>query len=609
LAVGRLSVSGVVVNAGDPESLREDGALRDAVRAEQVRLLYDDRGASLATAWIFAVLMSAELVWAGTLRPVAAAVFVGAMTIYSLVRGGVLIAYQRRRPPAAQWKPWADLFVWGTATGGVIWGVGLFWLLAPGRLDLQALVMAGMIAGTYGIIGAAGSYLPAFMTFFTPLIPAGIWFALQRDTLHEVTAVVLVIWLPTVWLLGRRYNAHLVEALELRFENAALADNLRAQKHVAEQNNLAKSRFLAAASHDLRQPVHALGMFVGALRSHDLAPKSAELAEHMDASIASLDGLFTALLDVSRLDAGVIESRPVTLELAPLFARIRRDLSADAQAKGVRLVFAPTTVSLRSDPVLLERVMRNLVGNAVRYTDAGTVLVGCRRHGKTLSLEVWDTGRGIAPEQQEVIFEEFYQVAGKTSDGGEGLGLGLAIVRRLTGLLDHPLTLWSRPGTGSVFRVQVPRVATPRRLGVELAPAAPPADPASALILAIDDEAVVRTAMAELLSSWGHRVIPADGAETALAALKGGVVPDLIVCDFRLGHGHTGLQAIARLQAACGVRIPAILLTGETAPEKLREAQGGGYPLLHKPLAPGRLRAAVTMQLRRLGGAAAVAAE
>jgi CheY-like chemotaxis protein len=231
-----------------------------------------------------------------------------------------------------------------------------------------------------------------------------------------------------------------------------------------------------------------------------------------------------------------------------------------------------------------------------------------------LSLEIWDTGRGIAPELQDVIFEEFYQVAGKTSDGGEGLGLGLAIVRRLTGLLEHPMTLWSQPGVGSVFRVSVPRVATPRRLGVELAPAAPPADPASALILAIDDEAVVRTAMAELLSSWGHRVIPADGAEKALAALKAGkpntiIVPDLIVCDFRLGHGQTGLQAIARLQAACGVRIPAILLTGETAPEKLREAQGGGYPLLHKPLAPGRLRAAVTMQLRRLGGASAVAAE
>ncbi len=601
-----------VATSGDPNG--DTGALRDAVRAEQVRLLYGDGGASVITAWIFAILITGQMVWAGTMSVLAASVFVAAMTIYSAVRLGVLLAYRRRSPPAAEWKRWADWFVVGTATGGVIWGIGLFWLLAPGRLDLQALVMASMVAGTYGIIGAAGAYLPAFMTFFVPLVPAGIWFVLQRDTLHVAAALVLMIWLPTVALLGRRYNANLVEALELRFENAALADSLRAQKQVAEQNNLAKSRFLAAASHDLRQPVHALGMFVGALRSHDLAPKSAELAEHMDASIASLDGLFTALLDVSRLDAGVIESRPVTVELAPLFARIRRDLTAEAEAKGVRLIFAPTTVSLRSDPVLLERVMRNLVGNAVRYTDAGAVLVGCRRHtkeghGKTLSLEVWDTGRGIAPELQEVIFEEFYQVAGKTSESREGLGLGLAIVRRLTGLLDHPMTLWSQPGVGSVFRVAVPRVATPRRLGAELAPATPPADPASALILAIDDEAVVRTAMAELLSSWGHRVIPAAGAEAALAALKGGIVPDLIVCDFRLGQGQTGLQAIARLQAACGVRVPAILLTGETAPEKLREAQGGGYPLLHKPLAPGRLRAAVTLQLRRLGGAPAVAAE
>ena len=404
------------------------------MRAEQVRLLYAGSGLSLASTWVISILLCAMLVWAGTMSVLAAAVFLAFTTLHTVVRAGVGWTYERRAPPAAEWKRWADLFVVGTAAGGITWGAGLMWMLPPERLDLQALIMACMVFGTYGIVGAAGSYLPAFMTFFLPIVPAIVWFALRADTLHLICAAVLTIWLPTVGVLGRRYNASLVEALELRFENAALADGLRAQKHVAEQNNLAKSRFLAAASHDLRQPVHALGMFVGALRSHDLAPKSAELAQHMDASIASLDGLFTALLDVSRLDAGVIESRPVTLELGPLLARIERDLSAEAQAKGVRLVFAPTTVSLRSDPVLLERVMRNLVGNAVRYTDAGTVLVGCRRHGKTLSLEVWDTGRGIAPELQEVIFEEFYQVAGKTSDGGEGLGLGLAIVRRLTGL-------------------------------------------------------------------------------------------------------------------------------------------------------------------------------
>jgi signal transduction histidine kinase/CheY-like chemotaxis protein len=597
-----------VVTPGDPK------ALRDAVRAEQVRLLYADGLMSLGTTWVIAFLLCGLLIWSGTLSALAATVFLAFMTLHTAARAGMQLAYRRDPPQPADWKRWADRFVAGTAAGGLTWGVGLFWLLAPGRLDLQALVMAFMVTGTYGIVSSAGCYLPAFMTFFVPIVPAIVWFGLQGDALHLLCAATLVVWLPTVALLGRRYNASLVEALELRFENAALADGLRAQKHVAEQNNLAKSRFLAAASHDLRQPVHALGMFVGALRSHDLAPKSAELAEHMDASIASLDGLFTALLDVSRLDAGVIESRPATVELTPIFARIRRDLSAEAEAKGVRLVFAPTTVSVCSDPVLLERVMRNLVGNAVRYTDAGTVLVGCRHlakkgGGKRISLEVWDTGRGIAPEQQEVIFEEFYQVAGKTSESGVGLGLGLAIVRRLTGLLEHPMTLWSEPGVGSVFRVQVPRVATPRRLGVELAAATPPADPAAALIVAIDDEAVVRTAMAELLSSWGHRVIPAASGEAALAALKGGVTPDLIVCDFRLARGETGLQAIARLQAACGVRIPAILLTGETAPEKLREAQAGGYPLLHKPLAPGRLRAAVSTVLRRTGGAAAVAAE
>lgn len=584
-------------------------ALHDAVRAEQVRLLYADHGASLLSTWVSSILLAGLLIWQGVLGVTPAVVWLGVMTLHTVVRGGIQIVYRLRPPPIAEWRRWADLFVAGTAAGGITWGVGLFWLLAPGRLDLQALVMAALVIGTYGIVASAGSYLPAFSTFFLPIAAAIVWFVLQRDGLHLVCALLLVVWLPTVAVLARRYNSSLVEALKLRFENAALADDLRAQKYVAEQNNLAKSRFLAAASHDLRQPVHALGMFVGALRSHDLAPKSAELAEHMDSSIASLDGLFTALLDVSRLDAGVIECRPATMDLQGLLARIRRDLAAEADAKGIELVFVPTTAFVSSDPVLLERVVRNLVGNAVRYTDAGRVLVGCRRRGGQISLQVWDTGRGIATEQQEAIFEEFYQVAGKTSDGGAGLGLGLAIVRRLTGLLGHPIALRSELGKGSTFQLLVPRIAMARRTGVELAAAAPPVDPAAALILAIDDEAVVRTAMAELLSSWGHRVIPAPGADAALAALKGQPTPDLIVCDFRLGHGLTGLQAIARLQTATGVRIPAILLTGETAPEKLREAQAGGYPLLHKPLAPGRLRAAVTAVLKRTTSASAVAAE
>jgi signal transduction histidine kinase/CheY-like chemotaxis protein len=573
-------------------------ALRDAVRAEQVRLLYADGGFSLLTTFISGTLLAGLLVWQHAMAVLAAEVWVTAMAAQSVVRWGIRRAYLKAAPAATQWRPWARLFVAGTIAGGVVWGLGTLWMLPPDRFDLQMLVLAMLTAGTYGIIGSAGAYLPAFYTFLTPFPPTLIWLLAQDDGLHFFCAAVIALWLPSIAVLGRRYNAILVEALELRFENAALADGFLAQKHAAEQSSLAKSRFLAAASHDLRQPVHALGMFLGALRSHPLSPKAAELAEHMDGSISSLDGLFTALLDVSRLDAGLIESRPGVVALQPLLARIHRDLEGDAQAKGIELTLIPTDASVRSDPVLLERVLRNLIGNSVRYTDRGRVLVGCRRRGLRLSLEVWDTGRGIAPEQREVIFEEFYQVAGKTSEQDAGLGLGLAIVRRLTGILGHPLTLQSELGRGSAFSILVPRVVTPRRAAAGLAAATGPADPASALILAIDDEVVVRTAMVELLASWGHRVIAAADTEAALGLLEASATPDLIVCDYRLGRNETGLQAIARLQTASGVRIPAILLTGETAPEKLRAALASGYPLLHKPLAPGRLRTAVTSLLR-----------
>jgi CheY-like chemotaxis protein len=286
-------------------------------------------------------------------------------------------------------------------------------------------------------------------------------------------------------------------------------------------------------------------------------------------------------------------------------------LAAEADAKGVRLRLAATGVSVRSDPVLLERVLRNLIGNAVRYTDRGGVLVGVRHKAgfanAKVSLEIWDTGRGIAPDQQGVIFEDFYQVADPERNGDLGLGLGLAIVRRLTGILNHPLSLRSKLGEGSVFRLQVPRVATSARAAALLPAARPPADPSHAYILAIDDEPVIRIAMGELLASWGHRVRVAEGAEEALGLLADGFTPDLIVCDYRLARGESGLDAIARLQTAMGALAPAILVTGETSPDKLRGALGR-YPLLHKPLAPAKLRAAVN---RLLGAppAAGIAAE
>jgi CheY-like chemotaxis protein len=399
--------------------------------------------------------------------------------------------------------------------------------------------------------------------------------------------------------LARRYSKSLVDALELRFRNADLVEKLSAKSEAAEQANLAKSRFLAAASHDLRQPVHALGMFVGALRGHKLPAASRTLIDHIDGSVGALDGLFTSLLDISRLDAGVVEASPQTVLLQPLIARVCADLAGEADAKGLGLVHPATSLAVHSDPVHLERILRNLVGNAVRYTGAGRVTVGARRVGAGLvRLEVWDTGPGVPERERAAIFEEFYQLAGaEQRDRAKGLGLGLAIVRRLSGILGHRLDFDSRLGSGSVFRLTLPRVAPPRAARPSPAPRAHE-EHAGGLILVIDDEPAIRIAMDQLLAGWGHQVMSAADAEEAHALLAGlGRAPDLILSDYRL-RGEDGIAVIRRLHKAFG-ETPVILLTGDTAPSRIREAQASGYPLLHKPVPHSRLRAAVTNLLRR----------
>ena len=577
----------------------------EAVRAEQVRLLYANALGMYAT-FLAGVCIAGLFVYQGVMQAWVAAVWLGVMVAHISVRLLIRRAFRRSPDAAANWRAWANRFTAGAAVAGVTWGIGGIAIMPPGRFDLQMLLILTVTSIVYATLSAFASWFPAFFAFeVTSIVPIGVWSALQGDPTHLVVAACCAIWLPAVSILARRHEGALARSLTLQLENAALADDLRAQKVMVEQASLAKSRFLATASHDLRQPVHALGMFIGALRSHRLPARSVALIDHIDASVGSLDSLFTSLLDISKLDAGVVEGHPAHVPLAPLIARICRDLEGEAAAKGVGLSAVHTSLAARSDPILLERILRNLIGNAVRYTQAGRVVVGCRRLADDhLSLEVWDTGPGIAEDHREAVFEEFYQLSNPDRDRTKGLGLGLAIVRRLSEILGHRLSVESRPGHGSVFRIRAERAAPG-----EAAPPAPEpdalADPRPGLILAIDDEAAIRTAMAELLRSWGHEVVAAAGGDEAVAVLSAlkaegrGARPDLIICDFRLQGGEDGVEVIRRLAEVFGAETPAILLTGDTAADRIREAQASGYPLLHKPLAHARLRATVTSLLRQ----------
>ncbi|MFP5403210.1 MAG: ATP-binding protein [Gammaproteobacteria bacterium] len=380
--------------------------------------------------------------------------------------------------------------------------------------------------------------------------------------------------------------------LEARVREATA--DLAAKKDMAERANVAKSRFFAAVSHDLRQPLHALSLFVAALKARNQQPETQTLIDNIEASTAAMELLFNALLDISRLDAGTIEAHPEHFSLQKLLQDLEHQFKALAEEKGLRLRFRPCDVTLYSDPLLIERILANLVANAIRYTDDGGVLIGCRRRGRLLRISVVDTGRGIPPDQQEAVFQEFVQLHNPARDRSKGLGLGLAIVSRLGRLLGHRVDLRSRPDHGSVFSIDVP--LGDARLIAPPAPPAPPVHlPADALVLLVDDESAILRGMAELFDHWGIDLVTARSASEAEHWLAGlDRAPDVIVSDYRLPDDTDGLAVIERLRQRYGRDVPAILISGDTAPDTILRITRAGIPMLHKPLRPAKLRALLT---------------
>jgi len=407
------------------------------------------------------------------------------------------------------------------------------------------------------------------------------------------------------WILIDRFVRALIAAersnveLEQRVseKSAALADQLaRTQeaRDAAQSADRAKSRFLAAASHDLRQPLHALGLFAAQLPAHVRDAEGAQLADRVRSSVDALDGLLSALLDISKLDAGAIDPQPQPVALDAIFARLGSDYAPVALERGLKLAIVPTRAAVRTDPVLFERILRNLVDNALKHTSRGGVVVGVRPRGREIAIEVHDTGPGIAASERERVFEEFYQIGNLERDRTRGLGLGLAIVRRLADLLGHRVEVESVPGRGSTFRVLAARDSAPGP-----APAGSPIAPgalAGRRILVVDDEADVRLGTQTLLASWGTRCVSAASVDEAIARADGDA-PDAMIVDWRLAAGATGEDAVARLRAAFGKAIPALIVSGASAPDDLNRIKATGMPLLHKPVAPAKLRSALAFLL------------
>lgn len=520
-----------------------------------------------------------------------------------------------------------DAQLFPAASLGTVWTIRLAALAVPfsvlvlttHRLFALAnylpLALIGL-AGGLGLIGMglhlpasqAGAYYPSLIliTFFTyNLIGTRFIYALSVDLLLLALYNLSALWRGDIPLdVLCLHNFYIVTANLIGGSAGYLNELQRRRLYLGEHRlrqemqqtesarlhadtaNQAKSRFLAAVSHDLRQPIHAQGMFLNVLNNTPLSPKQQELIAKLTVATNATSEMLHTLMDFSRIEAGTITPQFSRFRLQPLLNKIENEFIAQADAKRLNYRSRETDLAVLSDPGLLEVILRNLVGNAIRYTRRGGLLLACRRRGLHVQIEVYDTGIGIPEEQHAAIFREFHQLGNPERDRQKGLGLGLAIVKGLAECLQHPLSLNSRPGRGSVFRLRVPLtyLGDPR-------PTAPPVPrilPPTVNILLIDDDDIVRESTAQQLAEWDFNCQSADDIERALMLARK-TPPDLIISDFRLREHRTGAEAIEKIRLQAERTIPALLITGDTDPQRLREARACGVPLLHKPVEPREL--------------------
>jgi signal transduction histidine kinase/CheY-like chemotaxis protein len=564
------------------------------VRAELIKVLYA-RGRPVVYTNVAAALLAAFffrqhaetgwlLVWLAPLVPL------------TIVRLMLIARYERAKPSVDAAARWGFYYAVTTAASGFFWCIGVIVVLmfVPSNPVLSLFIMTvftGYVAGSVPVLAA---HLAAFYAFIVPmLLSLTLAFLLRGDELHLILAVMVLIFLLLNLFFARSSHRTLAESIALRFKNIHLIEELEEKKSEAETANVAKSKFLAAASHDLRQPLHALTLFVSALSEQIHAPPVRTIVSNINVSVQALEKLFASLLDISRLDAGVIQPEVCDFQLQEMFARLQNDYAPAAWQKGLTFVCPVTDAVVRSDPQLLERILRNYLSNAIRYTNCGQIMLRCQESAEAWRVDVTDTGSGIPSGKLREIFREFHQLENPERDRSKGLGLGLAIVERLSKLMQHPIAVESEPGKGSVFTIYVPigdraaiAVAHPSQTQVG------PLDLTDLVVLVIDDEADIREGMKTLLGQWGCRLFLAGSEEEAIESLRQvEYSPDVIIADYRLREDRTGAQAIKRIQEIYGNTIPSLIITGDTAPDRLREALASGHHLLHKPVAPAQLRA------------------
>jgi len=455
------------------------------------------------------------------------------------------------------------------------------------------VVFMVMLAFTAGSVSSTAGYRPVFLAYILPALAplAAVWMfnvGGAIDWQHIYIGLLTLLYGAVLVRLAYQAFRLFRESFEIRLEHVGLNARLTKALEDSRVANAAKTRFLAVASHDLRQPVHALALFSSSLSRRNLDERTREIAGHVETAIDTLSAQLDALLDVSRLDAGIVKPSPSSFRLDRLLARLEEQFAPLAEEKGLTLsVACSPSMVVTTDETLLEQIVRNLLGNAVKYTDSGSISMAVTADAGRVLLTVKDTGRGIPLAAQPHVFEEFYQADNLGRDRARGLGLGLAITRRLADLLGLELAMSSAVGVGTAFTIGLAAAAAG---AVRPTAAARPVQLESICALVVDDEPEIREGMRLLLEDLGCRVQLAAGTAEALRVAES-VRPDVVLCDFRL-RDDDGLHVIEELRKMYA-GLPAALVTGDSGPERLREAHAAGVVVLHKPVRPDALAAAI----------------
>lgn len=577
------------------------------ILVEQLKLLLGNVGSSVVPAYLLAVLMAIGLAQPETER----ALYLWCVLVMLSKTGCAVHAHyclKSRLQVHNTARIYAEIVALNILDAIAWASLALITLSSATMVEFMLVnsVLAGIAGSSMSLLSPV---LPVFILFigveFT-IVAFKFW--LLGDASYYILTLALILYFLSLSMQARNSAHAALSAIKLRFENSELLARLRdetAKAVTAHQEaveaNLAKSKFLAAASHDLRQPIHALGLFLAILNRSELNEEQRQvLASAIVVNDASSEMLNT-LLDFSRIEAGVVEVQVAPFSLQILFNKIENEFAPQANAKGLLYRSRDTLAVLQSDAGLVELILRNFVSNAIRYTDRGGVLVGCRQRGRHVCIEVWDSGIGIPAAQHQEVFREFHQLGNAERDRRKGLGLGLAIADGLARSLGHQISLASVPGRGSVFRIMIPVADEPVHERQEQGPVDVEAGLRHLAVLVLEDDESVRQGMCSLLTKFGCRCVAVETIEEALQYVTSNM-PDILISDYRLRGLETGVDAIAKIRAQCNRPLPAILITGDTAPERLRDAHSSGVQLLHKPVDPGILHQAILRQCHRPEG-------